>query len=209
MLCIAVLAPPIVNPVMCYLDGRMGGYSIFLDWPLAWLLIIGFWLILLILRIGWTTIKRPIAWKRIVFLACLPFIGLGIGWSIWKVSPPGAYWFLLGFKPALAERISIDEIRISASIAQGILDQEGAFCSPDKGLNSDHQQQQWEEFISEAPVSALPTPFCIFYRLEAIEFVWGGALIGHWGIRVHPSVSRYESDVAFIQFQDDIALFYR
>ncbi|MBA2744552.1 MAG: hypothetical protein H0U43_09660 [Chthoniobacterales bacterium] len=74
---------------------------------------------------------------------------------------------------------------------------------------AEQSQRVWDE-VSKYPFVHLSNDTCVIsVRPPAVVFLWGGALVGHWGISVGGSTEdkHRESSLQTIRFSDGMILF--
>jgi hypothetical protein len=143
----------------------------------------------------------------------LSVLGLGIAPVVSFVAflslPPPDFWFLQGFRCGVLQRVSLSEIQEIATIAARIVP-DGSLILPlvGTGRGEPDNSARWNAFRSQAPIGNLSGKFVVYHRDGTVQLEWGGALTGHWGLRVGQPAARLERDSNFIPISEEIAAYF-
>lgn len=150
----------------------------------------------------------------------------GVVLAIWVLPPlllPTTP-FLLGFRHGVSFQITPAQLRVVRSKAAALLIAERSRASdaektswnyrvyltgPGKNLwDPDKHSAMWNELVTIPGVVNLDPSVVITEDNGVITMMWGGALFGHWGFRIHPmTATRGPHDVEYWAAERDIAFF--
>ena len=202
-----IIAVPFLNGGLAYLEGYKGGPFMLLMLPMqlfALLAALGCLLVLLV-RFVLDLVAHRSPWSGAVLLSS--FAGL----ILLVVLLPGfSVWFLAGLADGFERHISRPEVMKIAETARECLPNESVYWSPSKRLSPPNPDEaEIESRLQQAPIAKLPGAFTIANHNEVVEIEWGGALVGHWGLRIAPGkVSVTPYDYAFRRIDDRLAAYY-
>ena len=131
----------------------------------------------------------------------------------WALSP----WFLArsaflrGFAAHLRRVATPAEIESASQRCLALLPRGGRVYGPNKitGPSPEEEQQSkraWDALTTFRFVRFMDDTCVILVQPPEVSFTWGGALPGHWGIRVASS-DLHSEDFQSLQFSDRIDLF--
>ena len=146
--------------------------------------------------------------RRIILSIMLILVTVGFWFTprLLKHSP-----FLLGFKHRVLRLSSPQELRQIASTARTYLSTDNSLPSPEHLFLWDEEvhRQIWEKMPkSKILGSEEHWPLIVINDNGCIELSWGGALTGHWGIRIAEKIVKEdEFDWDYIQIEEDIAVY--
>lgn len=102
-----------------------------------------------------------------------------------------ANFFQMGFRHRIKSAISPAELREIARVCSDTLPLDGSLPGPTKRSlwNETEHRATWSALASSTSLGRLDSSMVIFNYAEKVEIVWGGALVGHWGIIIHKNGS--------------------
>ncbi|HKP04276.1 MAG TPA: hypothetical protein VJU77_13065 [Chthoniobacterales bacterium] len=149
-------------------------------------------------------------WRRI---ECAVILALTIV-TCWLVSSllAGRPMFLLGFATRLHVSSSPAEIQSVAQTCLSLMPDGGSIYGPRKGLRpppekAEQSRRAWDAIRAHSFVHMDGDTCVIFVRPPEVEFSWGGALPGHWGVHVGRSELRPPFYHQTLSFSDGITVF--
>ncbi len=205
VVCVAII------PCLTYLGGLAGHPLAILLLPadsLPFLVAVAFslWTIGLIV---YSAIKR-----RLLYPSISSLILIVTAWSIplflYRLLPTSP--FLLGFHRRISAKFTPDQLRLVAAKAISLSKEEDHWYlpSPQKLSLWDPKSDAplWAEMNRVPGFSKFDGPFEIEVWQGNVYITWGGALIGHWGIRIDSSsVARKDNGYSFLALEPDIAVY--
>jgi len=149
--------------------------------------------------------------RRQFWLAAVLIGVLGVSWllSPWFLARPA---FLLGFATRLRMLSSPAEIQLASATCLSLMPNGGQAFGPNKVSPDDQQEESkrvWDALSRFRFVHLLDDTCAVFVDPPSVEFSWGGALPGHFGIHVlSSSDARAPSQyLQTVRFSDKIVLF--
>jgi hypothetical protein len=149
--------------------------------------------------------------RRQWWLAVVLIGMLGISWlfSPWFLGRPA---FLLGFATRLRMLSSPAEIRLASATCLSLMPNGGQAFGPGRVSPDDQKEESkrvWAALSQLRFVHLLDDTCAVFVDPPSVEFSWGGALPGHWGIYVLASNETKASSqyLETLRFSDKIVLF--
>lgn len=100
------------------------------------------------------------------------------------VSPARVFQF--GFRQRIQGTLSAEELRQIARVCHDTLPIDGMLPGPEKHSLWTEQEHRpiWVTLTNSSSLGKLDPSMVIFNRSDAVELSWGGALVGHWGVRI-------------------------
>ena len=198
---------PFINALLAFAEGFSGRV-----WAILLLPIQTFPLLLAVGLLGMIifqllkTIKKDRRPINILPLLLAPVVFFSALFSL----PPGGFWFLQGFRYGVMQRVSMAEISEIAGIATTVVPNGSLILPPNIGGNRGEadNSNRWSDFVSRAPVGRLNKPFVVYHHDGTVQLEWGGALTGHWGLRVGHPVIRRDRDYYFIPMSENAAAYF-
>ena len=110
----------------------------------------------------------------------------------WFISP--VQFFKAGFRVRIHRTISPEELRTLARVARAEIPMgnisfrpgEGILPSPGKGSlweEAEHRKM-WDAVTNQTAIGKLDPGLVVCVSSNDVELSWGGALVGHWGLRI-------------------------
>jgi len=199
----------VLPPLLEYIGGRAGHpLHIFLI-PLAIFPFLG-WAIFGIWALGWMAflIFRRRRYVHILLSATFIATSVVMPRFLSRLLPTSP--FLKGFYSRISSQVTPDQLRAIAAQATKIMGAERtSLASPTKFSLWDEKADRplWTKLAATPGVDRLDQGLLIQSINGWIELEWGGALMGHWGIRIQsPEVSEID-DYAYWAPLPDIAVF--
>jgi hypothetical protein len=111
---------------------------------------------------------------------------------------PPARLFKLGFRERLQARLSVDELRQIARVFQQNAPPDGKLPGPGKRSLWTEQEHApfWTALTNSTSLGKLDSFIVIYKQPDNVELSWGGALIGHWGVRIKNAATATDGDIA-------------
>lgn len=187
-----------------------GGYSAFpLILPFSFLPAAGLPLILAFLASCWAIIAGCILlWRHHIRSAAFVAVLLCLSWvSLRHVARPA---FLMGLAARLQTCSTTAEIEEAARYCLSLMPHGGFAHGPERMIPefADEKGKEIEKVLSKYCFTHLAHGCAVVVRPPCVDFEWGSALTGHWGIRIgkapdafRPAYSIYLSDNILL-FQD-------
>lgn len=203
-----LVAIPLLNAAISFAEGVSGRFWMVLMPPVqALLLLFAIVLIGLVVLSLFKTIfaQQDRRFRRVILLSS----ALVVFFAMLFTLPSGGFWFLQGFKFGLLQRFSLDELNEIAAVARQVVPEGSLILPADIGSQRGEPDnaQRWSDFISRVPVKHLNPRFVVYNRDGEIQIEWGGALTGHWGLRIGNTVSRGDRDTNFIPMSVNVAAY--
>ena len=128
--------------------------------------------------------------KRRIGPVVLAFAILIAFWALPRMILPTKP-FLMGFHHQVYSRTTVNDLRAVAVMARS----SGDFFLPGPGKWSlwepAKHAAKWEELKKVPSFGRLDTSVVITAHDGIVQMNWGGALVGHWGIRIHRSLAAH------------------
>lgn len=209
ILCLFAGLTPLFNWTLGYLQGRNCAHFMLLLLPPAlftlFVALLCFIALLFSIGRGFMQHKRPA--RKILFFALSALL-----FTIsFKLLPPQSDSFLLGFRDTIASRINEQQFFDIAKAVSEQIPRGESIWSIDKPIHGDDpgNVSKWKELGRTVDLKPLPSKYAIFNHGNEIEILWGGALTGHWGVRVSDHhASRHDRDYSFLPIANRIAAIY-
>lgn len=202
-LAFALMAIPFLNTGFSFLSG-ISGFVWTLLFPIEALIAV-ILIVAIVIRLILILLRKRVALRtELLLLIASPGIFILALFAL----PPPASTFLHGFRYGLLFRISIPEILQTAEVASTLVPNDSLIGPPEirnRGLPDN--SVRWAEFIKRAPVNRLHPQFVVYNRDGTIQLEWGGALTGHWGIRISNDEYRRDRDYGYIPIGRNVAVF--
>lgn len=176
--------------IMSYASGR-AGTSIGLFLVVPYLLNLLCLLALLILLLIAIAKRKHIRTALKAFVLSTTIVALGI------VIPPEKV-FLLGFRHRIQATISANELRQIAQEFEKNLPPKGFLPGPGKRSlwTAEEHAPFWTSMTNSTSLGKLDNWVVIYQHRDDVELSWGGALAGHWGVRIKTEATTSEGDIA-------------
>ena len=192
--CLAVAISTASNFLMSYAEGRAGRPFSFFLLPAAiipLLISISSLLLLCILALI-ALIKKHQA--RAAFVAVTLSIIFAATWFI----IPADKIFRVGFRQRIKTTISIDELRGIARACHDSLPVNGLLPGPEKrSLWAEEEHRPvWVALTKSTSLGKLDPWMVIKNYSDSVVISWGGALAGHWGVRIQIEQVTTAGDIA-------------
>jgi hypothetical protein len=160
--------------------------------------------LIVLVRAIWSIIRlRSIVRSIIIILATLGF------WLTPRIFfNEDAY--LLGFKYRVQRLSSSQELREIADKARELLIEQRWLPGPGKNLWEEEVHAELWEKMPKSKIISGNTNFVVISVDDNydVNLSWGGALVGHWGIRIaEGNVEQSKYDAAYIMLEKDIAVY--
>jgi hypothetical protein len=204
---LAALSAAILTFVVAAIDFA-GGYSGFpLLLPFAFLPAAGLPLIIGFLAGCWAIVTGCILlWRRHIRSTALVAVLLCLSWvSLRHITRPA---FLTGLAARLRTCSSPAEIEQAARSCLSLMPQGGYAYGPDRMIpeSADEKAKEIEKVLSKYCFAHLAHGCAIVVRPPFVDFEWGSAITGHWGIRVGKAPDAFTPAYS-IHLSDNIILF--
>lgn len=131
---------------------------------------------------------------RLVVLTCA---GLGCLFFLIIFTVQQARIFQIGFRTRIESQITPEELRQIAASVQNLLPENGRIAGPEKNFSTTKdERRQWEILSDTTAIEKLDQWMVIFNNPQTVGISWGGALIGHWGIKIDTGSEQTPGDIA-------------
>jgi hypothetical protein len=137
-------------------------------------------------------VKRRPAGKTSILLV-VAFLSFASGFAV-----NHAKVFQAGFRRKIKSTMSPDELRKIARLCHEKLPPRGQLPGPFRwspGKESEHRLL-WNELIGSSSLGKLDPSLFIINNADTVDIVWGGALVGHWGLTIQTDGKRQTGDIA-------------
>jgi hypothetical protein len=121
--------------------------------------------------------------------------------------------FILGFKYRTLSLSSPEELQEIAGKARSLISESGSGSLPGPGKWSLWEEENhrvlWEQMPEAKILSSFDSSVVIHVSdNNCVDLIWGGALVGHWGIRIaEQPLEKSKFDIEFISITTNIAVF--
>jgi hypothetical protein len=192
--CAAIAAMTCISYAIGYIGGRRGMFLSVGMLPAEFLpvLISLFCLILLLILLAIALLKRKPAGKPFVLLA------LGIVFFAADFVIPPTKLFMAGFRQRIKSTIAPGELRDIARVCHAELPIDKPFPGPQKSSlwSETEHRSQWNRLVRSTSLGKLDPWMTISNHSDSVSIVWGGALVGHWGLAIQTDDKVQSGDIA-------------
>jgi hypothetical protein len=194
ILCGAVAIATIASYAISYFDGRRGMPMSIAGLPaqIVPMLMSVFCLGSLVVLLVTGLVKgRPVGKTLSALALSLLFVVLGFAVVPAKV-------FQIGFRQRMRSTVSASELREIARFCHETLPIQTRLPGPGKWSlwNESEHRSHWNALVQATAVGKLDPSLTIFNGTDTVEIVWGGALVGHWGLIIQTDGKTETGDVA-------------
>ena len=136
--------------------------------------------------------------KRKQVIVALFALLLSIGFAAVGFITPPIKVFQLGFRERIKATLSADELRQIARVFQENAPTNGFLPGPRKGSlwTENEHGPLWTKMTNSTSLGKLDDWVVVFKHPDEVELSWGGALVGHWGVRIKNEPATSAGDIA-------------
>jgi len=167
--------------------------------------------LIVLIRALWSVIRLRNIIRSIVFALLVVAFWFTPRWFLPKFCPERP--FMLGFRNRVLKLSSPQELHGIAAKARILLNEEKHLPGPGR-IWLPEKKEKYSDLWKKIPESKLFTSHnsrvCISVSdNNDVEIFWGGALIGHWGIRISDyPLERKTYDNEFVSIEPNLVLFF-
>jgi hypothetical protein len=136
--------------------------------------------------------------KRKQIRAALIALILSTAFSALQFIFPPTEIFQLGFRNRIEASVSADELRQIANAFETNVPPEGFLPGPGKSSLWDAAKDGpvWTNMTNSTSLGKLDNSVMIYKQTGSVELLWGGGLVGHWGVRIQTESPTNDGNIA-------------